>query len=237
MDAERLEVLLGDWQTRLGLGHWTIKLVVDGAHIAEDDDDVAMRVYTHQLYDDAVLEVAPWMLGVGEPPDRIEAQLLDDALVERKLVHELLHCVTRDLVAIVRDDLDGSLHRDVMEQVNAHVRRLEEHAVDRLAKALVTTLGSDSRGRESAILVQTDRPLREEWLSQELDESVHVIPLHEEGHLLGALPTGLNVTHGEVVQDAWCWCAPKVTTESPDGGVYAKQLVTHRDARERAEET
>ena len=142
MSPAKLEALVPVWQERLGLAHWTIIVEVDGRHIAEDGDDVAMRIFRHQRYDDAVLEVAPWMVGDGQPPDVIEAAMLDDRLVEQKLVHELLHLCSRDLANIIEDDLDGFLQRDAHELVRLGAVRAEEAMVDRLAKTLVAWAGT-----------------------------------------------------------------------------------------------
>ena len=67
----------------------------------------------------------------------IRGEDLTDDFIESSLVHELLHLHTRDMRAVVRDDLDGQVHRDVYAVLEASMGRAEEQCVDRLAEALV----------------------------------------------------------------------------------------------------
>lgn len=138
MTAREFERVVRRWQKLLGLEHWSICVRVGVRdHGAGADDDVFARIYRHERYDDAVLEVAEWAVGQDDPPDRIEAALLDDELVERKAVHELLHLTTRDMATVVEQDLDGYLHRDAADMLAKSWERAEERAVDGLARHLV----------------------------------------------------------------------------------------------------
>jgi hypothetical protein len=131
---KQLHALVSTWQQRLGLDQWRIAVRFRDDHI---DDDCAMRIHRHQRYDDAVLEVQPWVVGDGEPPDVLEREFVGDDLVERKVVHELLHLHSRDMANIIEDDLDGYLHRDAKDLLDKSFLRAEERFVDGLAAALI----------------------------------------------------------------------------------------------------
>lgn len=134
MTEPQLWELLEVWKARLGLERWLVILEVGGA----DDDSCYMETHRSTTYERAVIRVQPWLLGKGEAPPRtmIRGAHLTDAFVESSLVHELLHLHTRDMRAIVRDDLDGQVHRDVYTVLEAGMARAEEQCVDRLAEAL-----------------------------------------------------------------------------------------------------
>jgi hypothetical protein len=137
----QVQQLVSLWQKRLGLDHWTILVKFEiSEHSNNDDDDreVFARIYTHSKYDDATLEIASWVTDSSvKPPDVLEADMLTDELTERKLVHELLHCWTRDLVDVPLEHLDGFLHRDVYNLFYDNLNRLNERFVDNLARSLV----------------------------------------------------------------------------------------------------
>lgn len=128
---ERLDV----WKRRLGLEHWLILLEIGGA----EDDTSYMEVERSTVYQRAVIHVQPWLLGEGDAPKEvmIRGDQLTDRFVESSLVHELLHCSTRNMRAVVRDDLEGQVHRDVHTVLNDAMSRAEEQCVDALAEALV----------------------------------------------------------------------------------------------------
>lgn len=130
---KQLERMLRSWQPRLGLERWEIRLVVRAA----SEESCYMEVERSIYYERAELVVQPWLVGRGEPPEAALFTEVDEAFIEASLVHELLHLVLRDLAMVIRDDLDGFLHRDVHAQLHNGFRRAEEQAVDRLACALV----------------------------------------------------------------------------------------------------
>lgn len=143
VDEPRLHELLGVWSERLGLQNWRIALRVGGL----DDESSSMEVARSTTYERAVIHVAPWLLGLAPVPE--DALFGEDARrdewVEASLVHELLHLYTRDIRAVVRDDLCGQLSRDAYALAEAAIARAEEQCVDRLAEALVRAFASPRR--------------------------------------------------------------------------------------------
>lgn len=130
--AERhATALVRTWQTRLGLDHWDIEVVV-----APLDGDMA-TIRRATFYDRARLTVAPWVLGIGETPDECLSVREPAALgVAAIIAHELLHLVTAPLQDIVDGDLEGEINARVHGVLcNLH-HRAEEQTIDRLAVAL-----------------------------------------------------------------------------------------------------
>lgn len=119
------------WQGRLGLQRWDLTLRVEAC----EDEHSYMEVERSVYYERALILVAPWVL-TGEQPDGVVDVELTPARVDAKVCHELLHLFTTGFRAILEDDLDGMLHRDVDTIVRATFRREEERMVDRLANAL-----------------------------------------------------------------------------------------------------
>lgn len=135
MTEKALRELLTVWTKRLGLDDWRILLHVGGC----EEKSCYMETSRSVSYERGVIYCQPWLFGDGEAPEDVMirgADLTDD-FVESSLVHELLHLHTRDVRAIVREDLDGQVHRDVYTVLNAAMERAEEQCVDRLAEALV----------------------------------------------------------------------------------------------------
>ena len=142
MNEKRLRELLTTWQRRLRLDDWRILLHVGGV----EDADAYMETRRSTTYQRGVIYCQPWLLGKGTPGDvMISGQDMTDDFVEASLVHELLHLHTRDMRAIVRDDLDGQVHRDVYTVLEAAMARAEEQCVDRLAEALVRAFSGDDQ--------------------------------------------------------------------------------------------
>lgn len=128
---EKLEV----WKKRLGLQEWWVVLEIGGV----SDKTSYMEVQRSPHYRRGKISVSPWLLGLsGTPEDvMIQGDNLTDKFIEECLVHELLHLHTRTMAAVVRDDLENQLHRDVYYQVGQAHDRAEEQCVDELAIALV----------------------------------------------------------------------------------------------------
>lgn len=108
------------WAKRLGLLHWNIS--VDFGRPASDGADAS--TWRSDTYDNAVIYLEPewrdWPL----------------ELLNRLVVHELLHLQTRDLDALV-DDAREQLPRAASRQVEARYTHEIEGLVDRLACHIV----------------------------------------------------------------------------------------------------
>lgn len=142
MTEKQLRGLLATWQQRLGLGDWRIVLKVGTV----EDESAYMETQRSVSYQRAVIHCQPWLLngdGNAAPESvMIRGNDLSEDFVESSLVHELLHLHTRDMRAVVRDDLDGQVHRDVYSVLEASMARAEEQCVDRLAEALVRSFNA-----------------------------------------------------------------------------------------------
>jgi hypothetical protein len=130
-----LRTLLTVWQRRLGLGEWRLLLKIGGV----EDATAYMETHRSALYQRAVIYVQPWIVGLGEMPEGVLVRGGDVTadFIESSLVHELLHLHTRDMRAVVRDDLEERVSSDIYHLAEAAMRRAEEQCVDRLAEALV----------------------------------------------------------------------------------------------------
>lgn len=139
MTFGELSNLLPVWKERLGLSNWRIIMILD----SELDDKTAyMEVEHSMMYERAVIHVNPWFVDIGEiPKEVLMRDHITDDFVESSLVHELLHLITRDLRVIARDDISDIVSMDTYRQLNNAMSRADEHAVDRLAEALVRAFG------------------------------------------------------------------------------------------------
>lgn len=135
MTEKRLRELFKLWQGRLGLDDWRIDVVINSV----SEETSYMENHRSAIYDRCVIHVQPWILG-GDIPSSVMTPVdgFTEDFIESLVVHELLHCWTRDLKAFVDDDLDGQLHRDVHAVLRNSWSRREEQLVDRFALALVS---------------------------------------------------------------------------------------------------
>lgn len=131
MTETQLRKLFKLWKHRLGLDQWHIEVRIEPC----EDPESYMEVERSIDYQRARIIVSPWMIGKGEIPKGVLLPLTDE-MVEESLVHELLHICTRDLVSIVRNDLNGMVHRDVHRVFDDAVSRADERCVDALAVSL-----------------------------------------------------------------------------------------------------
>lgn len=196
-----LQQLLSDWQQRLGLVHWSIELTM--GDVMDNGPETVFEIQRHENAHRAVITVAPWLAG-GDRPEMVET--VDDRFIEQGLVHELCHLIFRDVTFIVRDDLADLLGQVNHELIMRGINRSEEAAVDLLARSLVDAWPTGWKFANNG-----------SWWTQELDSCVVVLPLFEEGHVLGRE----------------CWCHPRVQTADEDGEPFRKPLVSHRDRLER----
>ena len=134
MSIEVARALTAQWQERLGLTGWRIDVVAGKL----DDLKSRAEIGKSRDYDRATLHIAEWMLkGEQLPGTCFEHTKITATDVEEAIVHELLHCVTRDMQRVAFDVIDGQLHRDVDTVFVKAFTRAEEHAIDALAIALV----------------------------------------------------------------------------------------------------
>lgn len=129
---EALSDLVDRWQPRLGLGHWSIELREADPL---DNEDAILEVHRHRDAHRAVIYAAPWLLDGDRPSHHIET--IDDAYVERAVVHELCHLLFRDLRYLVQDVLADELAGAAKATLDTALDRHEEATVDLLARGLV----------------------------------------------------------------------------------------------------
>lgn len=133
MTFEHLIQLCTLWQQRLGLNDWRIVMTLGGC----SDETAYMEIEHSIFYERALIHVNPWLVGqMAIPSDVLMREALTDDCIEVSLVHELLHLHTRNLRAIVRQDLFGVISRELHEQLKNAMERADEQTVDRLAEAL-----------------------------------------------------------------------------------------------------
>lgn len=131
MTEQELIAHVDEWQSRLGLDQWTI----DCRFGDPSSETALMECHRSSQYEQATVTIKPDLIE-WEMPEDWDGPPLDDFLLEKSIVHELLHCHTRDF-RYVEDLYNGQLHRDVQSVVEAAYLRAEEQLVDRLAVALV----------------------------------------------------------------------------------------------------
>lgn len=133
MTFKQLSNLLSIWTPRLGLSDWRIVMILGEC----EDEDVYMEVEHSLYYERATIHVNPWLVGIGQiPKDVLMRESLTDDFIESSLVHELLHLLTRNTRAIVRNDLYGVLGRETHDMLKKGMERADEQMVDKLAEAL-----------------------------------------------------------------------------------------------------
>lgn len=111
------------WQIRLGLESWTLVVRFDDEPNEEEDCYAFCRPSKH--FDDATLIFY-----------RMRMQTLSKRKTEETVVHELLHCVHRDVESIV-DLLEDVAHRDAVSVLTEAYEHSVEQFIDRQARVLV----------------------------------------------------------------------------------------------------
>ena len=153
---EQVSDYLAAWKERLGLDMWTIALSFENREVRAHGDLAIMSCERDSHYDRAVLHVSDFVV-TGDWLPCIDSQLMIDdelegELVERVIVHELLHIVMRDIVEVtdlVRDQLSGP----VLDVWDGAFKQAEEQTVDRLAAALMIAF---DRGVPRAPIIEAD---------------------------------------------------------------------------------
>lgn len=139
MTEKKLNELVALWKHRLGLDLWDIEVVIE-----DFDDPIYADLQRSVSYDRAVLRIQRWAAQEKAPPrDDMMPMKITPQFLETFIVHELLHAVHRDYTAVIMDDLEGFLHRDVQEMLERLMKRIDEQHIDRLARALVLAWNED----------------------------------------------------------------------------------------------
>lgn len=131
MTKQEILVCVSEWQSRLGLDQWLIEVRFEEPESLTS----AMECHRSSQYEQAALIIKPELID-WEMPENWCGPTFDSFFLEKSIVHELLHCHTRDIRS-VEDMYEEQLHRDVLSVVEAAYIRAEEQLVDRLAVALV----------------------------------------------------------------------------------------------------
>ena len=136
MTEDDISRLVEVWQHRLGLSMWDIKVTFVEqtennavCHRSTMFERATIEIGAHLLTDDGQLsdeETLPIPTGEDRP-----------LFVGKCVVHEMLHCVFRDLRDGAVDSLDDLLLRDVFRLYESRYVRAEEQTIDRLAVVLV----------------------------------------------------------------------------------------------------
>jgi hypothetical protein len=134
LTKNQLMFFLEKWKNILGLSNWRIIVVYENC----EDSSSYMEIERSSNYQRAKLIVPHWFVGEGEIPSNIlmKPELVDKSFYEEIIIHELLHLIVTPMSVIIRDDLDGYLHRDVFGQIQKSFTHAEERVVDNLAVAL-----------------------------------------------------------------------------------------------------
>jgi hypothetical protein len=131
MNKDGIRSLVREWQEALGLSLWTI-------HVRFENWDRPNYAENHRSgqYDHCIIKFQEWMVRDVRPPDGMLQMDITDELREILVVHELLHCVMRD-VQDVHDCVETNVSKDTYEQLEGSLDRALEQTVDRLARSLV----------------------------------------------------------------------------------------------------
>lgn len=220
---ERIEECARTWQTRLGLTHWRV-VVKRGGEI----EGSILEVHRHENAYRAIIYARDWLL--DEEWDKSDSlEDLTDQYIESAVVHELFHLCFHRLGSAFKKAMEDHVSSALWGTLAPMYSDIEEYEVDQVARHLVDAWPTEeafSYKRDHQILGKVDRPVEQEWMMQEMDDSVQIVPLHEGGHILGK-------GEGVLEDDPWCWCEPKVETQSESGEIYAVPQVVHRDLGER----
>lgn len=118
-----IETIVSTWQERLNMKHWTITVVWDEKTDA-DTSEAHATAWRSKSYDEATFHFNPEF----DSWDRQKANVVS--------VHELLHCLGRDVESFW-DAIEGQLHKDVDSVAMKIFEHNLEGFIDRLAYRLV----------------------------------------------------------------------------------------------------
>jgi hypothetical protein len=131
---ETITAMVELWQQRLGLSLWSVHVEFieqESSHATNERstqyDRATLQFGRHLLTDDGQLPGDGTMTITAVDRERF---------IESTVVHELLHCVFRD-ISDVPDLIESQLHRDVDSVYGRVFDRVTEQTIDKLAVALV----------------------------------------------------------------------------------------------------
>jgi hypothetical protein len=138
MKREYIEGLVNLWKPRLGLDLWGVDVRF------EEFDEAEFAVCHHSAaYNEAIIVFQPWLLTAKKPPEG--KNMLDtpitEALVERLVVHELMHLVVRDFTRVLDDHLPDTMNPVDREHLQSAYNNANEAVVDALAVSLTRSFG------------------------------------------------------------------------------------------------
>jgi hypothetical protein len=138
MNKDKLQALFDLWQKRLGLETWDIQLKFD--QTSDGKLETVMECCRSEHYDEATIVIQPYVLR-GKVPDGVDTHReLTDKFIEKEVVHELLHCVTRDF-CYCTTSFEKWIPPVAIDAAQEVIERADEQMVDRLATALVRSFG------------------------------------------------------------------------------------------------
>ncbi len=125
VDANEVEEILAEWQLRLGLDRWDIRLAW-----AEppDEEETLAEIEAENPYDVAVVRLSSAWPG------------WDRRLLNTTIAHELCHLLIRDLW-LAAESVEPFAPSDAWRVFRSRWEHHEEQAVDRLARLLVDRFG------------------------------------------------------------------------------------------------
>lgn len=128
MTERQLERIVRVWQKRLGLQAWDVKLSFVPTSYCSCSDDADATTWRQNDYDRAVIfpnaKWASW----------------DDDYLNRLIVHELMHLVTRDLDRVIAS-VEEQIHADAWRMIDKRYDHEIEGVVDRIANRFVDIAG------------------------------------------------------------------------------------------------
>lgn len=124
LTRDDIETIIREWQTRLNLSHWRIKIDWESAPPEEADADFDAS----EWYDTATIRIRKDY----ETWDRREANVT--------VVHELIHCTMRDMRTAI-SSIQSKFSKATWEILDGWISAGEERAVEHLAQVLVNLGG------------------------------------------------------------------------------------------------
>jgi hypothetical protein len=133
---DRAQRIVDYWAAKLGMADWGITVIV-----ARDLSGETGTCHSALNYDRAVIEVQPWVIGLGDPPGPDTTQdwniANEPVAFEAFLVHEVLHAFMRRR-SRAAERIRSQLPEPVRDAYRDMANDADEEIVDRLARVLVS---------------------------------------------------------------------------------------------------